>query len=118
MLDLQRRINFFVDDISRLIIMNDFRILQIPGFCFGTIEGAGCDLIRNDVVVRVLLEHLHVSERVAAQPKILNKPGARVGSIPENLSLNKGVRPATRWGEDCFAREFRVWRKRVVYRSE
>ena len=76
--------------------MNDFRILQVPGFCFGTIESARCDIIRNDVVVRVLLEHLHVVERIAAQAKILNKPRAQVGSIPKNLSLNRGVRTAAR----------------------
>ena len=40
MLDLERRINLFVDDISRVIVVNDFRILQIPGFCFRTIESA------------------------------------------------------------------------------
>ena len=54
-LDFQRRINLLVNDISRVIVVNDFHILQLPAFRFRKVVRAACDVIRNDVVVGVLL---------------------------------------------------------------
>ena len=103
-LDFQRRINLLVNDISRGIVVNDFYILQLPGFRFWAIGSAACDIICNDVVVGVLLKHLHVVERIAVRKEILNEPGAGIGSIAKNLSLDIATGTRLRFGENCFSR--------------
>ena len=112
-LDLERRINLFVDDVSGVIVVNHFRVLEIPGFRFRTIKGARRQIIDHDVVIHILLEHLHVVERIAAVAKILNKPGAGIGSVAKNLSFNKGLRSRTRFGEERFAGQLRMRRERI-----
>src|SRR5438309_8580384 len=62
-LDLERRINLLVNDISRVIIMNEFHILQIPGFRLWTVKGLGRHIVRNNIIVGVLLKHLNIIER-------------------------------------------------------
>ena len=113
-LDLERRINLFVDDVSGVIVVNHFRVLEIPGFRFRTIKSARRQIIDDDVVIHILLEHLHVVERIAAVAKILNKPGAGVGSIAKNLTFNKGLRPRTRFRQKGFARQVGMRRERIV----
>src|SRR5213593_4824028 len=87
-LDLERRINLLVDDISSVIIVNDLHILQIPGFGFRAVGSATCHVVCDDIVVRVLLKDLNVVERVAPRKEILNKPSAQIGSIAKNLPLD------------------------------
>ena len=84
--------------------MDDFYVLKIPGFRFRPIKSAGRQIICNDIVVWVLLEHLDVVEGGAAVPKILNEPGSGIGSIAKDLSFNQGRRPRTRLFEKRFSR--------------
>ena len=93
-----------VDDITGAIVMDDFYVLEIPGFRLRAIEGARRQIICNDIVVRVLLEHLDIVERSAAVAKILNEPGSGIGSIAKDLSFNQGCRPRTRLFEKRFSR--------------
>ena len=75
--------------------MNHLHILQIPGFRFRAVSGARREIIHHNVVVGVLLKHLHVIECIAAREKILNEPGAQVRSIAKDLSLDiaRGAHP-------------------------
>src|SRR5438067_9006957 len=110
-LDLERRITLLVNDVSGAIVVNHFCVLEIPGFRFRSIKGTGRQIIDENVAIRVLLEHLHIVERIAAVTKILNKPGAGVGSVPKNLPLNKGFRVHTRFGEDRLTGQLGMGRK-------
>jgi hypothetical protein len=114
--DLERRINLLVNNISRVIIVNNLHILQIPGFGFRVVGGATCDVICNDVVVRVLLKDLNVIECVAPRKEILNKPRAQVGSITKNLPLDVTTGTGLRFRKKIFARQFCMGRKRIVHR--
>ncbi len=78
------------------------------------IKGTDRQIIDEDVAIRVLLEHLHIVERIAAVTKILNKPGAGVSSVPENLPLNKGLRAGTRFGEKRLAGQLGMGGKRII----
>jgi len=108
--------NLLVNDISSVIIVNDLHILQIPGFGFRAVGSAACDVICNDIVVRILLKDLNVVERVAPRKEILNKPSAQVGSIAKNLPLDVTTGTGLRFRKKIFARQFCMWRKRIVHR--
>ena len=90
-LDFQRRINLLVNDISSVIVVNDFHSLQLPVFRFRAIGSAACDIIGNDVVVGVLLQHLNVVERIAARKE---RRFQLRRSLPEGQPpAGKGLRP-------------------------
>ena len=61
----------------------------------------------------ILLQYLNVVENVMAWAKTLDKPGARVGPIAENLSLH-GVLMRTRVRDEIFLGHLGVWGERVV----
>jgi len=44
----------------------------------------GGDIIYRDVIVLVLLQHLHIAKRAFAAMEALDKPGAMVRPVPEN----------------------------------
>ena len=69
--------------------MNHLHLFELPDFRLRVIESARRQIICHDIVVRVLLKHLDTVERVAAGAKILDEPGARVGSIAKDLSLDQ-----------------------------
>src|SRR5206468_6395487 len=115
-LDLDRRINLLVDDISSVIIVNDLHILQIPGFGFRAVGSATCHVVCDDIVVRVLLKDLNVVERVAPRKEILNKPSAQIGSIAKNLPLDVTTGTGLRFRKKIFARKFCMGRQRIVHR--
>ena len=59
------------------------------------IDGAGREIIGHDVIVLVLLQDLHVVEHIFARLELLNKPGAIVGAVAENLAdqaVTRGAR--------------------------
>src|SRR5438046_5369662 len=108
--------NLLVNDISSVIIVNDLHILQIPDFGFRAVGRAACDVICNDIVVRVLLKELNVVELAAPGKEILNKPSAQVGSIAKNLTLDVTTGTGLRFRKKILARQFRMGRKRIVHR--
>src|SRR5438309_2161800 len=77
-------------------------------------RGASSNIICHDVVVGVLLKHLNVIERIAALKKILNEPCAQVRPVTKNLSLNGATGTRLRFGNECFPRQFRVRRQRII----
>ena len=96
-LDSERRTKLFLSDISSGIIVGESHVLQVPCFSRRPVRSAPPDVTHQDIVVRVLLQHLHVIERVLAETKILNKPGPQVGSIAKNLALNIPRRTGVRF---------------------
>src|SRR4029077_13713614 len=115
-LNFQRRINLLIDDVPRLVVMDDSGILQLPGFGFRAVNSASCNIICHDVVVGVLLKHLNVIERIAALKKILNEPRAQVRPVTKNLSLDGATGTRLRLGNEYFPRQFRVRCQRIVER--
>src|SRR5438876_1119943 len=103
-------------DVAGLIVVDDFYVLQIPRFRFWPVESVSRNVIGGDIVVRVLLENLHIVKRVAAEAKILNKPGASVSPIAKDLSFDIAFGPRSRFGEKSFARELGVRCKRIIER--
>ena len=116
LLDCQRGINSLGGDVARLIVVDDFYVLQIPRFRFWPVESVSRNVIGGDIVVRVLLKNLHIVKRVAAEAKILNKPGAGVSPIAKDLSFDIAFGPRSRFGEKSFARELGVRCKRIIER--
>src|SRR4029077_2791628 len=98
-------INLLINNISRVIIVNDLHILQIPGLGFRAVGSATCNVICNDIVVRVLLKDLNVIECAAARKEILNKPSAQVVSIAKNLPLDVATGTSLRFRNKSFARQ-------------
>src|SRR5205823_8968992 len=87
--DLERRIHFLVGDVSGGIVLDDFYLLELPSFCFEMISRARSEIIRNDIVPRVLLQHLHIIENVVSRTKTLDEPRPCIGPIAKNLALNR-----------------------------
>src|SRR4029077_1406468 len=112
--DRERRIDLLLDNVAGGIVMNHLYLFELPDFRFRVIESARCQIICHDIVMRVLLKHLDTVERVAAGAKILDEPGARVGSIAKDLSLNQRLWMGVRFREECFARQLGVRRERIV----
>src|ERR1700730_5738655 len=102
--DHERRIDLLLENVAGGIVMNHLYLFELPDFRFRVIERARCQIICHDIVVRVLLKHLDTVKRVAAGAKILDEPGARVGSIAKDLSLDQRLRMGMRFREECFAR--------------
>ena len=114
MLNPQQGINLLVNDIAGVVVVNHFCVLEIPGFCFRAIKGAGRQVIGHDIVIRILLEDLHVIKRITAVTKILHEPGAVIGSVAKNLSFDQRRWPRTGFGEEGLARELGVRSERIV----
>ena len=95
-------------NVTDLIVVNDLHKLQLPSLCFRMIQGAGRDIIRHDVVLRVLLHNMHGRESVLSGLELLNKPGAVVRSIPENLGEQANLTARLRIFQEGFARIIRV----------
>src|SRR5712692_245855 len=87
--DFERRRDLFVENVSGGIVVDHFYLFELPHFRFRVIYSASGQIIRDNVVVRVLLEDLDIIEHVVAGPKILDEPGARVGPVAKDLSLNE-----------------------------
>ena len=87
-LDSKRRTKLFFGNISNGIIVGESHILQVPRFGLRPVISTPGYVTHNDVVVRVLLQHLYVIECRVAETKVLDKPGPQVGSIAKNLALN------------------------------
>src|SRR5205807_1246030 len=87
--DLKRRIDLLLENVAGGIVMNHLHLFELPDFRLRVIESARRQIICHDIVVRVLLEHLDTVKRIAAGAKILDEPGARIGSIAKDLSLDQ-----------------------------
>src|SRR5439155_12647483 len=101
MFDRERGIHLFVGDISVVVVMDHFHLVELPRFCFGMISGPRSQIICNDIVVIVLLQYLHVVKYIVAWTKTLHEPGAQIGAIAENLALH-GDLVRTRRGDKIF----------------
>ena len=77
------------------------------------ISDARRKVVLNDIVMLVLLQHLHVVKNVVSGPEILNKPGAQIGPIPENLALNV-VLMLPRHRDEIFLGDFCMRRQRII----
>src|SRR4029077_316289 len=88
MLDLERRINFFLSDVSRGVILYYLGVLKLPSFVFEVVSRVRREIIFDNIIVGVLLEHLHVVEDVVAGSKTLDEPRPQIGPVAENLTLN------------------------------
>ena len=69
--------------------------------------------ISDDIIVLVLLQHLHIVENIVPGTKSLDKPRARIGAIAKDLALNRHL-VRSRDGDKIFLRHFRMRRKRIV----
>src|SRR5207247_9504868 len=96
-----------------MVIVDDFSVLQLPRLGFRTEKGARRDVIRNNIVVGVLLEYLHVIERIGALQKILNEPRAQVRTITKNLCLKVATSTRLRSVTEWFASHVNLRRQRI-----
>src|SRR6266487_4462246 len=109
----QGRQEFFMGDISRRIVLHNFRQLEVPHFCGRIIGRSGRKIILHDVIVLILLNDLHAFKLITVWLKVRDEPGAIIRSIPKNLSAD----PYLFWSsaievvEKYFAAQLRVWSK-------
>lgn len=111
--DHERREHLGFGNITGLIVLDDLQLLQLPGAGVRMIHGAGCDIIGHDVVVRILLHNMHGYETVFPRLGLLNKPGAVIGPIPENLGELAGLL-TTRIFQEFLVRIVRMRGERVI----
>ena len=79
------------------------------------IHDLGRDIVRHDVVMRVLLDDVHGPEDVVPGIKLLDEPGAVVGSVSKNLREQAHLLPAgLRIFEELLTGVLRVGRQGVI----
>src|SRR5437773_5371246 len=116
----QGRQEFFMSDISGRIVLHSFRQFEVPHSCSRVMLCGVRKIIFHDVIVLILLNHLHALELITVWLKVRDEPGAIIRSIPKNLSAD----PYLFWSsaievvEKYFAAQLRVWSERVIQRQD
>ena len=80
------------------------------------ISRARSQIICDDIIVLVLLQHLHVGENIVSGTKGLDKPGPRIRAIAKNLALH-GELMRPRRGDEVLLGHLGMRRERVVERK-
>ena len=106
-------------DISRRIVLHNFRQFEVPHFHGGIVVRGVRKIIFHDVVVLILLNDLHAFKLITVWLKVRDEPGAIIRSIPKNLSAD----PYLSWSsaidvvEKYFAAQLRVGSERIIQRQ-
>src|SRR5437667_7036819 len=87
--DLKRRIDLLLENVAGGIVVNHLHLFELPDFPLRLIERDRRQIIGHEIVARILQKQLDTVKRIAAGAKILDEPGARIGSIAKDLSLDQ-----------------------------
>ena len=90
--------HFAAKNIAGAVVVHYFYLLQLPRFYLAKVNGTLGEVIRDNVIMRVLLQNLDIIEDSVSGDEILNEPRACIRPVTENLTSDaaRSDRPGIR----------------------
>src|SRR4029077_10252776 len=108
------RLDLFESNVTRRIVVYDFRLRERPGIFARLKFRVRGQKSRGDVVGGILLQYFDIIKDLGIGFETLNKPGARIAPVAENLSFGAG---GTSFRKEKFSRHLSMWRHGIIERE-